>query len=63
MNFGYDKRSTVADFPFRRFDSITETIHHGEEGRNGRPRVKEEVIIPPQYEKINLFDSNEEIRF
>jgi len=47
----------------RRTDTITETMHNGEDGRNGRPRVKDEVIMPPQYEQIELFDSNEEIRF
>ena len=47
----------------RRLDAITETTHLVEEGKNGRPRVKEEVIVPPQYDQIDLFDSTEEILF
>jgi len=47
----------------RRSDVVTETTHRGEQGMNGRPRVKEEVILPPQYETLDLFDPNEEIRF
>lgn len=47
----------------RRSDAVTETTHRGEQGINGRPRVKEEVILPPQYETLDLFDPNEEIRF
>ena len=60
MNFGQGKRSAAT---VRRSHAITETLHNGEDGRNGRPRVKEEVIMPPQYDQIDLFDSNEEIRF
>jgi hypothetical protein len=53
----------VASSNLRRDETVTEVTHLGEEGRGGRPRVKEEVIMPPQYEKIEMFDPNEEIRF
>ena len=60
INFGLAKKSSVS---VRRLDGVTETTHRGEEGRGGRPRIKEEVILPPQYEEIDLFDSSEEILF
>ena len=35
----------------------------GEEGQGGRPRVKPEEKIPPNYENINLVDPNDEVLF
>lgn len=35
----------------------------GEHGTGGRPRVKEEVKIPPNYEQVNLIDPDEPILF
>lgn len=35
----------------------------GEVGTGGRPRVKEEVKLPPQYETIDLHDPNDPILF
>ena len=32
-------------------------------GTNGRPRVKEEIKLPPQYESIDLNDPNDEVLF
>jgi hypothetical protein len=32
-------------------------------GTNGRPRVKEEIKLPPQYENIDLNDPNDEVLF
>ena len=35
----------------------------GEVGTGGRPRVKEEIKLPPNYEEIDLNDPNDEILF
>jgi hypothetical protein len=35
----------------------------GDYGQNGRPRIREEVKIPPQYELIDLCDPNDEVLF
>lgn len=32
-------------------------------GTNGRPRFKEEIKLPPQYEAIDLNDPNDEVLF
>ena len=32
-------------------------------GVNGRPRVKEEEKLPPQYESIDLTDPHDEVLF
>lgn len=32
-------------------------------GTDGRPRVKEEIKLPPQYESIDLNDTNDEVLF
>ena len=35
----------------------------GEIGTGGRPRVREEIKLPPNYEEIDLNDPNDEIQF
>ena len=35
----------------------------GDMGTGGRPRFKEEVKLPPQYEAIDLNDPNDEVLF
>lgn len=35
----------------------------GDFGENGRPRIKEEVKLPPEYENIDLCDPNDEVLF
>lgn len=35
----------------------------GDTGTDGRPRVREEVKLPPQYESIDLNDPNDEVLF
>lgn len=35
----------------------------GDIGTDGRPRVREVVKIPPQYESIDLLDPNEAVLF
>ena len=60
LDFANERKSTAT---VRRLDSVTETTHLVEVGKNGRPRVKEEVILPPQYEEMDLFDANEPILF
>ena len=32
-------------------------------GTDGRPRFKEEIKLPPQYESIDLIDPNDEVLF
>jgi hypothetical protein len=32
-------------------------------GTNGRPRFKEEIKLPPQYDIIDLNDPNDEVLF
>ena len=32
-------------------------------GTNGRPRFREEVKLPPQYDAIDLNDPNDEVLF
>ncbi len=34
-----------------------------DEGTNRRPRFKEEIKLPPQYESIDLIDPNDEVLF
>jgi hypothetical protein len=35
----------------------------GEAGSGGRPRVREEVKIPPKYDQIDLNDPDDEVLF
>jgi hypothetical protein len=35
----------------------------GEEGTGGRPRIKEEIKLPPVYESIDLHDPNDPVLF
>ena len=35
----------------------------GDFGSNGRPRFREEIKLPPQYESIDLNDPNDEVLF
>jgi hypothetical protein len=35
----------------------------GDVGTGGRPRIKEEEKVPPQYELIYLLDPNDEVLF
>ena len=35
----------------------------GEKGTGGRPRIREDIKPPPQYQLIDLFDANEEVLF
>jgi hypothetical protein len=35
----------------------------GEMGEGGRPRIKEEVKILPEYENVDLFDANDDVLF
>lgn len=35
----------------------------GDIGTNGRPRVKEEIKLPPNYDIIDLNDPNDEVLF
>ncbi len=35
----------------------------GDMGEGGRPRVKEEIKLPPQYEGVNLNDPDQEVLF
>lgn len=34
-----------------------------DQGTDGRPRFKEEIKLPPQYESIDLNDPNDEVLF
>lgn len=42
---------------------VTEVLLEGERGTGGRPRLHDPVKIVPQYQLIDLYDMNEEIRF
>ncbi len=35
----------------------------GDQGIGGRPRVKEEIKVPPKYENIDLMNPDEDILF
>ena len=34
-----------------------------DEGNDGRPRFREEIKMPPQYQAIDLMDPNDEVLF